>query len=437
MTFQDAHNFLLTLSNLPRKEYMADPKKCDVYMKRLAFFLDILGNPQQHIPHIIHVAGTSGKGSVTAFLHSILHASGARVGSTQSPAPSTVLERWKVGTSHMDEKTFIRLFAIIKKALDTYARTSPFDMPSYFEVMEAIGLLWFSEQRVEWLVLETGCGGRFDTGNIVPRKDAAVITNIGLDHTEILGETKEEIAWEKAGIISVQTMAFTTESDPALIRVFQAEADKTNSSLEVVSNDTSDVRVSLSGTAFTYDNQRWHIPAPGAHQALNARLCIAVCRALSISENAIRSGLEQATQPLRMEIVGKNPMIILDAAHNLDKMKTTVAALTALAKDARVHLLLGFSADKHVDEMLEQLSGLQPVKIACTRNTVHALRKVADPALMAASLRKRLPQSHIEIFIDLADAFDWAKNDLSDNDILLVTGSVFLSGQIRAIVRQT
>lgn len=254
MSFTQAHNYILSLVNLPRKEYMADPSKCDIYMKRLRFFLDILENPENKIPHVIHVAGTSGKGSVTKYLHSILHASGKKIGSTASPAPSNVLERWQIDDAYMTEQQFLQIFPQIKTALDKYARTSPYDMPSYFEVMEAIGFIWFAEQQVDWLVLETGCGGRFDSGNIIKHKDAAVITNIGLDHTEILGSTKKEIAWEKAGIISVKTQVFTSETEPTILPIIEQEVEKTNSTLKIVQNQASDIQISLNGTSFTYDN---------------------------------------------------------------------------------------------------------------------------------------------------------------------------------------
>jgi len=114
MNFAEAYNYLLSFQNLPRKEYMNDPRHCQIYLKRLQFFLNILGNPEKKIPHYIHITGTSGKGSVVSFLHSILHSAGKKVGSTQSPHPTTILERWKIGNKDMSKKEFVDIITLIK-----------------------------------------------------------------------------------------------------------------------------------------------------------------------------------------------------------------------------------------------------------------------------------------------------------------------------------
>ena len=226
MNFNQAYNYLLSLQSLPRKEYMKDPKHCSVYLKRLQFFLDILGNPEKKIPHYIHVTGTSGKGSTVAFLHSILNEAGYKVGSTQSPHPTTITERWQVGNKYMSKSEFVELIEFIKPKLDEYIKTSPYDMLSFFEICEAIGFLYFKKKKVKWAILEVGLGGRYDASNIIPYKDVAIITNIGLDHTNILGNDKKVIAYEKAGIIKKGCMVFTGERNKKILEFESSEVNK-------------------------------------------------------------------------------------------------------------------------------------------------------------------------------------------------------------------
>ncbi|MFA4830578.1 MAG: Mur ligase family protein [Patescibacteria group bacterium] len=443
MTFNDTYNYLLSLQNLPRKEYMNHPRHCGIYLKRLQFFLNILGNPEKKIPRYIHVAGTSGKGSVTAFLHSILQAAGKKVGSTQSPHQTAITERWKIGNQYMNKKEFIDLVEFIKPKLDEYIRTTPYDMLSFFEIIEAIGFIYFARHKVQWLVLETGCGGRFDSSNVIPRKDIAVITTIGLDHVGIIGDNKSEIAYEKAGIIKHGCKVFTMEGDEKIVGIIEKECEKNKAKLNHVSHTTYHVsNFNLNNTQFIYQNETFCLSTIGEHQVKNAILCIEIARALGIPENAIKTGLAKTKQPLRMEIVSKNPLIILDGAHNPDKMGTTVATLQHFSTSAHkpinqstikpINLIVGFSSDKNYLQMIKQLSTLKPKSIACTRNTVNPFRKVADPQDIARRFKKFLPKSKIQIFLDPRAALNWSKKQYKKNSgLILATGSIFLSGELR------
>ena len=176
---------------------MDNRKNCEVYLKRLQFFLDLLGNPEKKIPHYIHVTGTSGKGSVCLMLDSILRADGRKVGVLTSPHASVLQERWAVDGKMVSEKNFTEIIEEIKQKLDEYIRKSQYDMISYYEVMTAIALYYFAKKKVEWAILEVGCGGRYDSTNVIPRKDVAVITNIGLDHTDILGERRRRLRMKR------------------------------------------------------------------------------------------------------------------------------------------------------------------------------------------------------------------------------------------------
>jgi len=435
MTFEDAYNYTLSFNNLPRTEYMNDPKSCDIYLKRLQFFLNMLGNPEKKIPHYIHVTGTSGKGSTTSFLHSILHASGKKVGSTYSPHPTYITERWKIDNRYMSKKEFVLLVGELKPLIDKYIQTTPYDMISFFELTEVIGFLWFARNSVEWVVLEVACGGRFDSSNVIPYKDIAVITNIGLDHVGIIGNNKKEIAYEKAGIIKKGCAVFTSEKDPALVDIIQTECDTNGVPCHTADTIPEVVNVTQQGSDIIYHNTSYHIPILGEHQIDNAILCIQIAESLHIDTKTIQQGLRTVVQPLRMEPVSMHPLIILDGAHNVDKISSTVKTVQTFQDTVEnIHLVLGFSADKNLEAMVHILMELQPHTVACTRNTINILRKVASPKDIQTLVQQYCPSAHTRLFLDPKDAFIWSNAQQEKQDLLLVTGSIFLSGEIRGIL---
>lgn len=446
MNFAQAEQFLYSLANLPRKEYMNDVSQCDVYLKRIQFFLDILGNPEKNIPHYIHVTGTSGKGSTVNFLHSILHENGTHVASTTSPHPTTITERWKIGGKYMSKQEFVDVVEELKPMLDKYIRTSPHDMLSYFDITTAIALYYFAKNKVEWAILEVGCGGMYDATNIIPYKDVAVITNVGLDHTTLLGNTTSAIARRKTGIITGKTDVFTAEATTRIRNIIKKQAEKTNSPFHYSKvPEHVHAHVSLDGTSFEYNGVEYHTSAIGEHQIKNAVLAIDIATSLGVNTKLTKKGISKAKQPLRMEVVSKNPLIILDGAHNPDKMRTTVATMQQCnnerAKRAvtmqqwdNIHLIIGFSANKDLNTIISQLAALNPTSVACTRNTINHFRKVASPTELVALWQKACPQAQIEQFLDSKTALAWTKQQVKKNDAILVTGSLFVASEIKSLL---
>jgi len=435
MTFTEAEQLLYSLSNLPRKEYMSNHNDCSEYLPRVQFFLDLLGNPEKKIPHYIHVTGTSGKGSTVNYIHSILHAAGIHVGSTTSPHPTSITERWKIGGANMSRKEFVNVMETICPVLDEYLRTSPYDMLSFYDLTTIIALFYFAEKKVEWAVLEVGCGGTYDATNVIPYKDIAVITNVGLDHMALLGKTKKEIAVRKAGIVTGQCTVITGEQSPAIRNIIQEQADKQQAPIHAVSKkNVKEVHIDLSGTTFTYHEKKFHTKAIGAHQSMNAAIAIDVARAAKIDETYIQKGIEHATQPLRMEVLSEMPLIILDGAHNADKIRSTVETLRQLREQhpkGNIYIINGFSGDKNLKKMIPQLATLKPKTVACTRNTVNHFRKVASPHDIADTWSK-YSTTKTEIFLQPKDALLWAQKHVKKHDILLVTGSLFVSSEIKS-----
>jgi dihydrofolate synthase/folylpolyglutamate synthase len=435
MNYAEAYNFLISLSNLPRKEYMTNQRHCGWYLKRLQFFLNLIGNPERKIPHYIHITGTSGKGSVTAYLHSVLEANGKKVGSTYSPHPTTITERWKIGSKFMSKKEFVEIVEYLKPKLDEYIAKTPYDMLSFFEITEAIGLVFFARNKVSWAVMEVACGGRTDSSNIIPWKDVAVITNIGVDHIGVLGNNKKEIAYEKAGIIKPGCSVFTMEQNSSIRKIIEKECKckKIKNYNYVKPGKLTGVNYNLNGTDFVYHNKKYYTPALGSHQIKNIILCIEIAKYLNTPNKAIQKGMARVYQPLRMEIISKKPLVIVDGAHNSDKMKTTIETMKQISRQTnnQTNLVVGFSGDKNISKMIKQLATLKPKSIAITRNTVNPFRKVADPQLLFKSFKKLLPKSKIKIFLDPRAAFKWSKKQTADNECLLATGSIFLSGEIK------
>ena len=425
MNYSEAEAYLLSLSNFPREEYMAGPKHTNAYLSRVAVMLDILGNPEQRIPHYIHITGTSGKGSTAEMINSIIGAAGYTVGMYTSPHISKLTERWQVNGKPMSRPQFVAIVERLKPALDEYLRVSPYGMLSFFDLSVVIALLYFAKMNVHYAVMEVGCGGRFDATNVIPHKDVAIITNIGLDHEEIIGPTKADIAKEKAGIITKKTKCvFPTETNIALRNIFNTEADNMHTQCTYISPKA----VKLSTATFT-------TPGCGVHQGKNMALAIHTAKYLGIPDNTINLGLAATRLPLRMEQIQRAPAIFVDGAHNEDKVTSTVESLIAWQKENKhkgnIHLLIGFSESKHVYAMVKTLAKLAPKSVACTRNTVNSFRKVASPADIAKLCQKHMKQADIELFVDPNQALNWALTKAKKSDILLITGSIFLSGEIR------
>jgi len=433
MNYQQAYDYLNSLSNLRRKEYMTDSRHYSLYLKRLQFFLDILENPEKKIPHYIHVTGTSGKGSLCLMLQSILKEDKKNVGTLISPHPTDITERWQIGGKPMQKNEFAKIIELFKTKLDQYIQTSPYDMVSFHEITTAIGLYYFAQKKVKWAILEVGCGGRYDSTNIIPKKDIAVITNIGLDHTETFGNSKENIAYEKAGLIKTGCKVFTMEKNKKILSIIEAECKKTKTPLIQVKTKIPQKNVTLEGTSFAYKNESYKIKTIGKHQIQNTILAIEIADKLNIAAKSIKLGLSKTDLPIRMEVVSKFPTIILDSAHNPDKIKTTVNTIKQINQlnNKPINLILGFSENKKIITMLNELKKLNPKSIAITRNTINPFRKVADPKELEQKCKKIFPKIEIQIFLDPIGALDWSRKKLKKHDILLITGSVFLAGELR------
>lgn len=436
MNYQDAYNFLISLNNIPRQEYLKDKKKSGIYLKRIQFLLDIIGNPEKQTPHYIHVTGTSGKGSTCLMLDSILRTAGHKVGLIISPAPSTITERWSINGRPISKNNFAKLVEKIKPALQKYLETSPYDFPSFFEIVTTMGLLYFAENHVDYTVVEVGLGGRNDSTNIIPKKDLAIITNIGADHLNLIGPTKKEVAYEKAGIIKHCPETITAESNPELLKIIKKECRKQKSKLtilpKIINIDiVKNFDLQKPWIQFVYNQQKYILNVLGDHQIRNAVLAIEAAQILGLPIKQIQMGIKKTRFPICTEIISKNPLIILDGAHNPDKMQTTIDSIKSLKFSGNLNLVVGFSADKDIKTMCKQFANLNPSAIFTTRSTSNPFRKGADPVYLSKILSKTCPGAIIKPILVPQIALAEAKKQAKIDDLILVTGSIFLSGELR------
>lgn len=445
MTYQEAYEYFESLNNLTRVyNGKANWQNTPTTIRGIRQMLRLAGNPELKIPHYIHVTGTSGKGSVSMMMSNILQAQGLKVGLITSPHPSVLRERWQINNVSMSETEFAEIITELKPVWDTYVNTIKYTFPSMVNLNTFIAFYYFAKYKVDYAVMEVACGGKNDGTNVIPHKDIAIITNIGLDHVSILGDTKEKIAINKAGIITKKSSVLTAETDPRILKIIaKAAKDKHAASYTEISSDRYGdkkgviVKQDWQGTDFKIDNETYRINNLGYHQIDNARIAIAAAKKLGIKENIIKKGLATTEFPIRFEVVSNRPYVILDGAHNTDKVKATVTGIKHLSKKfKKLHLLIGFSDNKDHSTFLKELLSLKPTSLACTRFTKNIFRKTANPRQLMNSALKINPKLKIASFLDPQAALAWSKEQAGPDDLLVVTGSMFLSGELRPLFKK-
>ena len=452
MTLDGALAYLESFANF---EQVHDPKAMrGVRLERMRELLTRLGDPQRRFRTIV-VAGTNGKGSISAMLYSMLRESAIRVGLYTSPHLEHFRERirmWGGSTPSADspaERThgddwignadFAVLVERMQPALDAMRREGPENVPTYFEVLTALAFLYFAERGVEVAVLEVGLGGRLDATNVVDQA-VSVLGPIDVDHADILGADPVAIAREKAGIIkSNQTVISLPQRADVAAVLREAAAEhgvpmlRCGEELQatVHEHDLDGLSVSITGIRGRYP--RVSIPLLGRHQAQNAAAAIGALEALSsmgVPHSIARRGLSRVIWPGRLEVVCDAPLVMLDGAHNPHAATALRDTLAELCPGRRVHALIGMSSDKSVEDVGRCLSGLA-VSAICVRSR-HP--RALEPQALAQRLAPFIPQ--IEVMADPVDAYTYLLNTVPPNEAIVVTGSLFLVGELRAALRQ-
>ena len=343
-------------------------------LERTRALLAALGNPEKALK-FVHITGSNGKGSTAAMLASVLAAAGYRTGLFTSPHLYRFNERFQVNGAPIPDAALDRLAERVLAAADTLP-----EHPTEFELMTAIGFLWFAETGCDLVVVEVGLGGRLDSTNVIPAPEAAVITALGLDHTAVLGDTIQDVARAKAGIIKVGAPVITYGGVPEADAVIAAVCKEQGCSLYPV--DFSQLTLlpsDLSGSRFSFGNlSNLTLPLLGSYQPKNADVAITTLKVLDkkgwhISDAAIREGLRTVQWPGRFELLRTDPPCLLDGSHNPHGMRATAQSLQDRFPQQKVTFLISVMADKDVTGILTPILPLAKEFVTVRANLPRAM----------------------------------------------------------------
>lgn len=395
-------------------------------LERMAAMLDALGNPQNGMK-FVHVAGTNGKGSCAAMTASVLKAAGYKTGLYTSPYLYRFNERMQIGGKEIEDNVLAELVTRVKPIAEAME-----DHPTVFELMTVTALLWYKEAGCDIVVLEVGLGGRFDATNVIPAPECAVIMNIGLDHTEILGDTLEQIAFEKAGILKPGTEAVLFQQSESVTEVVQKRCDELGITLHIP--DFTAIKVefdSLYGQTFTYKGESYALPLLGAHQLKNAATVLEVVEVLrgrgwKLEQSDVEHGLYAVHWPGRFELLSEEPLFVVDGGHNPQCALTVRDNLLRYFPDKRRILLLGVLRDKDYPALTEILNEAADEYICITPDSHRAL-----PAQELADFLNRYNKP-VAVCDSIRDGVSLALDRSDEGSVVCAVGSLYSVGEIRA-----
>lgn len=411
-------------------------------LERMRYLLSLLGNPQKKF-FTIHVTGTAGKGSTCFLLSKILTLSNFKTGSIFSPHIVDIRERMQINTNLIQKSEFTSLINQIKPFVDEVKKTK-YGQPTYFEVLIAAAFLLFAQKKIDLAVVEVGMGGRFDGTNIL-ESGIKIITNIGLDHTKVLGKTVEKICDDKSEIIKKNSIVITGVNQKRALGIIKQKCKRRDVECKILNTDFNYHLKGMDekGEIFdlvtsqnTYKNLQ--ISLLGEYQLKNASLAIVALENLakfgfSINEDKIRIGLKQAFFPGRMEVVQKPPLIVLDGAHNPMKMKSSISSFRRIFSYRKLFVILAIKKDKDIKEMIKYL-----VKYAdefiITRFYLSCdigFSLAAQPAVIKKAILDQKFLGKITTFKNVQKALEYTKKKIKTGEAILLTGSLYLVSEAR------
>ena len=395
-------------------------------LERVGALLEKLGDPQKELK-FVHIAGTNGKGSCAAMTASVLKAAGYRTGLFTSPYLFRFNERMQLNGEPIPDETLAALVEEIAPIADAME-----EHPTEFEIMTALAMLWYAREKADIVVLEVGLGGRFDATNIIVCPEAAVIMNIGLDHTAVLGDTVEQIAAEKAGIVKPGCPVVLYQQKESVEAVVREICRERGSALQVA--DFSQLAPefdSAEGQVFTYKGQPYAIPLLGAHQLRNAAVVLEAVEVLRrqgwrLPQDAVEHGLYAVSWPARFELVHEEPAFIVDGGHNPQCAETVVENLLHYFPEQKRVLLIGVLADKDYPRLAEILAPAADAWVCVTPDS--------DRALPAADLGKELARfgKPVTVCGGIPEGVSTAMEQAGPDGAVCAVGSLYMAGAVRA-----
>ena len=398
-------------------------------LSRTKELLASLGNPEKKLK-FVHIAGTNGKGSTAACTAAILQEAGYKTGLYTSPYIIRFNERMQINGEQIPDKELEEIVDMIRPHAEKME-----DVPTEFEMITAVAMQYFYNNDVDIVVLEVGLGGELDSTNVIDTPECAVITAIGLDHTEFLGDTTAEIAKTKAGIIKNNGQVAVYPAEEDVIAAIGEKCAAVNAEMTVVDPSLINVKsVGLGGCSFDFDGfEDLFVPLAGTYQPYNASLAITACRMLrnrgfDISDAAIVKGVSKVKWPGRFEVLRYDPVFILDGAHNPHGIEGAVKSIKAHFGDEKLTFVIGVMADKDVENMIGMVIPLA--------KEFYTARPDNPRAMQAEELARRLESCGARAIAcgSVKDAVDKAIDSVGKDGAVVALGSLYFSAEIREAV---
>lgn len=441
MTWNNAVDFM---SYEEARSYIDDTEKFgnNYGLSRTEKILELLGNPHKKIK-CIHVAGTNGKGSTTAMINEMLFKAGYKVGMYTSPYLEEFEERMQINKENISKDNLRKIISKLAKVVNEVIKLG-YEHPTEFEIITCAMYLYFYLEKVDYAVIEVGLGGRLDSTNVITPL-ISVITSISYDHMDILGSTLTEIATEKAGIIKKGIPVVCYPQNEEALEVIKNKCKKEGSELVLIKEDSAKlIEVIEKENSLTQaleistkkDTYFIELSLLGQHQILNASLAVSVIEELcsieniEIESNTIIKSLKDVKWPARLEVVKYDKgKVIIDGAHNIDGIMKLKESITTYFKYDKMILILGILADKQVDEMLSVIAPMSKKIITVTPHS-----KRAELALELKNHVKRYNEN-CESIEDYKKAYEKALTYASPKDIIVISGSLYMVGDMRKIIK--
>ncbi len=417
--------------------------KINPSLDRIKLLLDYLGNPQDGLK-AIHIAGTNGKTSTSRMIERLLRSLDLRTGLYTSPHLVHPRERISIDGEPISVKNFEEVFSQVEPFLEIVDEKIPGGSVTFFEVLTAMAFVSFSDTPVDVISLEVGMGGRWDATNVLTPM-VSVITPIDLDHQEYLGNSIEKIALEKTGIIKENIPVIVSNQSKDSAKIILAKAIENNSPIirEGIELDVLERSVGIGGQQLTIANpygthSELFLPLFGKHQASNAAVSLTAVEAFldrQVDHDLVQEAFAEFSSPGRLQILKRNPTIVIDAAHNPAGIRATKQGITESFQFDNLILILAFMGDKDVDQILEELKGFAQVVILTQTNSIRAL-SVVDLAKKVKNISQFA--TRIESSDNSSGAIKLAMNvakDLGNSAGIIALGSVVLAGEIGLLIK--
>lgn len=407
-------------------------------LERTYKLLEHLGNPERDLK-LIHIAGTNGKGSTTSMITEILMGEGYKVGMYTSPFIEEFEERIQINRNNIPKESLAILMDEIKVAVDKVIEAG-YNHPTEFEIITVLMLLYFKKENIDFGVIEVGLGGTLDSTNII-KPIIQVITSISFDHTNLLGNTLEKIAREKAGIIKKEIPTVIYPQQEEVLKVIKNKCFEMDSELYIANNENlkfeNIVNLDKPYQLLKYNNEiDILLPLLGEHQIINLSVAMQAIEVLNnkniidISIANIVKSIKNVSWKGRLEILSNNPYVVIDGAHNIQGIKTLSRNIKKYFKYENLYLILGILADKDVEEMIKIITPMAKKVYSVTPNSIRGE--------LAESLKDEVSKfnKNCKAFDKYEEAYLEALNDASEKDLILASGSLYMIGDMRKIIRK-